>query len=190
MQNLRPSLLSLLWLLLAGLDGAPASAETAIVLNSGDESLSLIDTLTYKETARIPIGKEPHHLMATPDDRELIVANAASNDLVFVNPTTGEILRRLPRISDPYQIGYSPDKKWFVSASNRLDRVDIYHAADLKLAKRVALPKVPSHIAFNRDSSLVFITLQESDEVAAISLKTHEVVWIHKVGRQDRKSVV
>jgi len=122
--------------------------------------------------------------MATPDDKELIVANAASNDLVFVNPVSGEILRRLPRISDPYQIGYSPDKKWFASASNRLDRVDIYHAADFTLAKRIALPKVPSHLVFNRDSSLVFFTLQESDEVAAISLKTFEVVWKHKVGHQ------
>ena len=147
----------------AGLVCLPASAETAVILNSGDGSISLVDTLSYKETARFPIGKEPHHLMATPDDKELIVANAASNDLAFISPVTGEILRRLPRISDPYQIAYSPDKKWFASASNRLDRVDIYHAADFTLAKRIALPKVPSHIAFNRDSSLVFFTLQESD---------------------------
>ena len=181
---LQRPLSSLLLLLFTALSSLPAGAEIAVVLNSGEGTISLVDTVTYKETTRFPIGKEPHHLMATPDDKELIVANAAGNDMVFLNPVTGEILRRLPRISDPYQIGYSLDKKWFVSASNRLDRVDIYHAADFKLAKRIALPKVPSHIAFNDDSTLTFITLQESDEVAAISLKTHEVVWVHKVGRQ------
>ena len=98
-------------LLIAGIGCASVSAETAVILNSGDGSISLVDTVTYKETTRFPIGKEPHHLMATPDDKELIVANAASNDLVFISPVSGEILRRLPRISDPYQIGYSPDKK-------------------------------------------------------------------------------
>jgi YVTN family beta-propeller protein len=129
MHSLRHSVTFLLLLFITNLGCLPASAETAVILNSGDGSISLVDTVTYKETTRFPVGKEPHHLMATPDDKELIVANAAGNDLVFISPHSGEILRRLPRISDPYQIGYSPDKKWFASASNRLDRVDIYHAA-------------------------------------------------------------
>jgi DNA-binding beta-propeller fold protein YncE len=60
--------------------------------------------------------------LQTPDDRYLIVASAASNELVFLDPATGGEIRRLPNISDPYQIGFSPDKKWFLSASNRLDR--------------------------------------------------------------------
>lgn len=175
---------TLVIVLLATFAPAPALAELAIILNSGDESVSLIDRNTYKEVKRFPIGKEPHHLMATVDDQELIVANAASNDLVFLNPVSGEILRRLPRISDPYQIGYSPDKKWFVSASNRLDRVDIYHAADLKLAKRIEAPKTPSHIAFNRDSTLTFVTLQESNDFVAIDLATREIAWRHPVGHQ------
>ena len=68
----------------------PAGAEMAIALNSGDDSISLIDTQTYQEVARTPIGKEPHHLMATPDDRYLIVANAAGNELVFLDPVSGK----------------------------------------------------------------------------------------------------
>jgi len=116
-------------LLLAALGWAAAAhasfgpGEVVIVLNSGEGSISIVDPVAKKEVKRVPVGKEPHHLMATPDNKELIVANASSNDLVFLDPKTGDILRRVPDISDPYQIGYSPDKKWFVSASNRLDRV-------------------------------------------------------------------
>lgn len=170
--------LSLLLLFSAG----GAGAEVAVVLNSGDHSVSLIDTQTYKEIERRPIGKEPHHLMATPDDRYLIVANAGGNDLVFLDPKTGATQHRLPSISDPYQIGFSPDRRWFVVASLRLDRVDIYHAQDFKLAKRIALPKWPSHISFNRDSSMVFVTLQDSNQVAAIELATQTVKWVIPVG--------
>ncbi len=184
MHSLRHPASFLFVMFITGFVSMSASAEIAVILNSGDGSISLVDTVTYKETTRFPIGKEPHHLMATPDDKELIVANAAGNDLVFLNPKTGDILRRLPRISDPYQIGYSPDKKWFVSASNRLDRIDIYHAADFKLAKRIVAPKVPSHIAFDRNSTFTFVTLQESNDFVAIDLKTHEIVWRHPVGHQ------
>src|SRR5215831_14000764 len=85
-----------------------ASAERVIVLNSGDDDISLLDPRTYRQIKRLPIGKEPHHLMATADDRYLIVANAVSNDMVFLDRITGEVIRRLPRVSDPYQIGFSP----------------------------------------------------------------------------------
>ena len=161
-----------------------APGEKVIVLNSGDGSVSIVDPVTRTEEKRIPVGKEPHHLMATPDNKELIVASAASNDLVFLDPNSGEIVRRISGISDPYQIGYSPDRKWFVAASNRLDRVDIYHAGTFQLAKRLELPKVPSHIAFSADSRIAFVTLQEADKFVAIDLAKQEVLWEMPTGRQ------
>jgi hypothetical protein len=114
-----------------------ASAEIAIVLNSLDDDISLLETTTYQPVKRIPVGKEPHHLMATADDRYLIVASTMSNDLVFLDPRTGEIVKRVSRISDPYQIGFSPSYQWFVAASLRLDRIDIYeHRRDAEQPRR------------------------------------------------------
>jgi YVTN family beta-propeller protein len=158
------------------------AAPVAIVLNSGEGTISLVDMGTRKETKRVPIGKEPHHLMITPDDQHLIVANAVSNNLVFLDPATGNIVKRVEKISDPYQIGYSPNKKYFVSASLRLDQTDIYEAQTFKLLKRISTPKAPSHIAFNADSTLTFITLQDTNEVAAIDLATQQIQWKVKVG--------
>ncbi|MBU6468326.1 MAG: YncE family protein [Betaproteobacteria bacterium] len=157
-------------------------AEVTVVLNSGDGTISLVDRHTYQPIKHFYVGKEPHHLMSLPDNSALIVADAVSNDLVFLNPTTGEIEKRIARISDPYQIGFSPDKKWFVANSLRLDRVDIYRATDFSLVARIPLSSMPSHLAFNQDSSMVFITLQGSHQLAAIDLKTQKVAWIIPVG--------
>jgi YVTN family beta-propeller protein len=161
-----------------------AMANTVIVLNSDDDTMSVISGTDLKELSRGPIGRAPHHLMLTPDGQDLIIANAGGNELVFVDPATGAIRRRLPKISDPYQVGFSPDAKWFVTTSDRLDRVDIYNAADFSLAHRLSLPKMPSHIAFLPDSSRVFITLQATDSVAAIDLATGAVAWTQPVGPQ------
>ena len=164
----------------------PASQpKLAVILNSGSASVSLIDMNTHEVVKTIPVGKEPHHLMMTPDQKSLLIANAAGNDVVLMNPTTGELTGKIPNIIDPYQIGYSPNHKWFIANGNRLDRVDIYAAdsANLKLAKTVKLGKTPSHIAFTSDSKIAFITLQDSSELAAIDLETQNVLWVMPTGK-------
>jgi YVTN family beta-propeller protein len=157
--------------------------ERVIVLNSGDGTVSIIDRATRKVVETRPVGKEPHHLVTTLDDSELVIANAASNDLVFLDPLTGEVKRRVPRIIDPYQLGYSPDGKWFVSVSLRLDRVDVYSMPSYELKARVPLAKTPSHVAFSNDSKFAYITLQDSDELAAIDLATQKEAWRMKIGK-------
>jgi YVTN family beta-propeller protein len=162
-----------------------AEPKLAIVLNSGEATVSLIDMPTRKVIKTVPVGKEPHHLMMTPDQKTLLVANAVGNDITLMNPLSGELTGRIPDIIDPYQIGYSPNNKWFVANGNRLDRVDVYQAqgADLKLAKSVKLGKTPSHIAFTADSKIAFITLQDSNELAAIDLDTQTVIWKISTGK-------
>src|SRR5690348_5222844 len=110
----------------AGFFSAEARANNVIVLNSAEATLSLIDEATHQVVGTVPTGKEPHHLMATPDNKTLIVANSVSNDLIFVDPKTGKPQGRVPGIEDPYQLGFSPDRKWFVTTGLRLDRLDIY----------------------------------------------------------------
>lgn len=170
-------------LLLANQTHALLPGERAVVLNSGDGTVSVIDRATRKVVDTFPVGKEPHHLIPNLKDDELVVANAISNDLVFLNPLTGEIKRRLPRISDPYQLGYSPDGKWFVAISLRLDRVDIYSLPNYELKSRIATAKTPSHVAFSSDSRFAYVTMQDSDELVAIDLASHKEVWRMKTGK-------
>lgn len=167
------SLLSLLLL------SAGVQANVVVVLNSGDATISLLDQATYKEIDTFSVGKEPHHLMATPDNKSLIVASAASNQLIFLNPKTGAIQRQLRGIIDPYQIGFSPDQKWFIANGLRLDRVDVYRydGHDLTLAKRLRLAGMPSHVTFDADSTTAFITQQGSNQISAIDLVSQQIKW-------------
>ena len=168
----RPLLASLVFSLLTPFSAAiaqsnapsAAPSNVVVVLNSRDATVSLLDQQTYKEISTFPIGKEPHHLMATPDNKSLIVANAVGDELVFLDPKTGQIQKRMKDIADPYQIGFSPDQKWFVSNSLRLDRVDFYRydGKEMRLAQRVPLAKLPSHMAFDAASTTVFITDRKS----------------------------
>ncbi len=161
----------------------PAAAKNAVILNSDDDSLSVIDTPTYKEISRIHIGRAPHHLIATPDGKSLILAMAGGDELVFIELATGMLKQRLAA-SDPYQIGFSPDGKWFVANSLRLDRIDIYDGQDYRLVHRLPAPTMPSHIGFSPDSSTVYVTLQGTGNLTAIELASGKTLWTSPVGRQ------
>lgn len=168
---------------------ADVAPRPIFVLNSLDASISVIDPVSFAERKRIPTGKEPHHLYLTPDEKSLLVANALSNSLTFIDPVTAEVQRVLNDIDDPYHLRFSPDMKWFVTAANRLDHVDLYRwqpqdsAAPLKLVKRIPAPKTPSHLYIDSKSTVVYASLQDSDELMAIDLATQAVRWKIKVGK-------
>ncbi|MEN9712652.1 MAG: hypothetical protein RLY90_913 [Pseudomonadota bacterium] len=164
--------------------GATWAANPIFVLNSLDATISVIDSGTWQETKRIPTGKEPHHLYLTPDEKSLIVANAGGDSLTFVDPKTSEVQRVVRGTLDPYQLRFSPDMKWFVTVGNRLNHVDIYRwdGKDLSLAKRIASSKTPSHLWIDSTSSIVYASMQDSNELIAIDLATQSVKWRVKTG--------
>lgn len=159
------------------------------VLNSLDADISVIDPASFTVVKRFPTGKEPHHLYLSPDEKSLIVANALGDSLTFIDPRTAEVQRVVRGIPDPYHLRFSPDMKWFVTASNRLDRVDLYRwqgsvaNEPLQLVKRIPAPKTPSHLNIDTKSTTLYVSLQDSDELMAIDLATQNVKWKHPVGK-------
>lgn len=189
--RLAPLLAPLVFSLLALPCGAAADAafKPVFVLNSLDASVSVIDPRNFSEIRRIPTGKEPHHLYLTPDEKSLLVANALSDSLLFIDPATGQVQRTLTGISDPYQLRFSPDMKWFATTANRLNHIDIYRwvpgdtQQPLKLAKRIAAGKTPSHLTIDSKSSVLYASLQDSDQLIAIDLATQTPRWIIPSGK-------
>jgi YVTN family beta-propeller protein len=166
-----------------------AAGRPIFVLNSLDANVSVIDGTSYQEIKRIPTGKEPHHLYLTPDEKSMIIANARSDSLTFIDPVTAEVQRVLTGIIDPYHLRFSPDMKWFVTAGNRLNHVDLYRwqpqnaEKPLELVKRLPAAKTPSHLSIDSKSRTVFMSLQDSDELMAVDLGTQTQRWKIGVGK-------
>ena len=154
------------------------------VLNSLEDSVSVINPVNWTEIKRIDTGKQPHHLYLTPDEKSVIVANALSDSLTFIDPKTAEVQRTIRGVIDPYHLRFSPDMKWFVTAANRLNHIDIYRwdGRDMTLAKRVPTGKTPSHLWIDSKSSTIYSTMQDSDELVAIDLATQALKWRIKTG--------
>ena len=151
-------------------------------MNSAGASISLIDLTSEREVRRIPVLREPHHLTLSPDGKDLLVGDTVANEVLFLDPWTGEIKRRLP-IADPTNLGFSPNGKWLTVNGLARNQVDVYDAGTMKLVKRFPLASMPSHLAYAPDSSMVYVSLQGTNRLAAIDLTRMAVVWNTEVGK-------
>lgn len=162
----------------------PARADLLFVLNSGDANIQVLDPRTGEEAVpRIPVLREVHHLVLSPDRSLLLVGDSGGNEILFLRPATGEVIRR-ERISNPYHLDFTPDGRRLVVTSLRRNQVDIHgwDGAVLTLQHRLSMPDKPSHLAFSPDGSVVFVTLQGSRGLAAIEVATGRHLWTMDVG--------
>ena len=161
-----------------------------LVLNSADNTISLIDPDTYTEKERRPVGAGPHHLFPLPNEKYLVLGLTTDNQLVFITPNDGKIQKRIP-MQDPYQMGFSNDNTYFVTTALRQNYVDIYPGhlileplSDKKIeVKRVKTAATPSHLAFSPDNRYVYVTEQDNDTVVQIDLQQHKIISRIKVGK-------
>lgn len=178
-----PRILSIAVALSVGAGATSARAGgIAFVINAGSASISVIDMATRKEVRRIPTLREPHHLALSPDGGSLLVGDTAGNQMMFLDPGTGAVQKRMP-VADPYQLGFSPDGKFLVVNGLARNQVDVYDAASMRLLKRFPVVATPSHLAYAPDSGTVFVSLQDSDKLAAFDLRTLTELWSMPVGK-------
>jgi len=172
----------LLFLLLLTAPLSAWAAGVAFIVNSAGASISVVDMATLKEVRRIPTLRESHHVALSPDGRSLLVGDTAGNQMMFLDPNTGAVQQRLP-ITDPYQLAFSPDGKFLTVNGLARNQVDVYDAATMRLIKRFPVVATPSHLDYAPDSSAVFVSLQDSDKLAAFDLRTMREKWTMPVGK-------
>lgn len=153
----------------------------AVVMNSGEASLSVVDMNTLQVVRTLPTLREPSHWALTPDNTELLIADASGNALFAINPVTAEPIGHRV-IADPYQIGFSPDNRLFFVNSLRLDHVDVYEPGTYKLVKRLSVGSMPSHLGFSPDSKWSFHSMQGSNTLVSLDIATLTPRWKIKVG--------
>jgi YVTN family beta-propeller protein len=116
-----------------------AHADTLLVLNKSDATLSFVDVLTMKTVATIPTGEGPHEVAVSDDGRVAVVANYGTGPnpgttLSVVDVVARKELRRvaLPGLLRPHGIQAVGSRFWFTAEGSRViarydaaaDRID------------------------------------------------------------------
>jgi len=99
-------------MLAMGLGAALASpveaAPFAYVANSGDGTVSVIDTTTRKLVATIPVGRGGDGVAVTPDGKRAYVANSGSNTVSVIDTASNTVVGTVPVGNGPSAVGIVP----------------------------------------------------------------------------------
>ncbi|HEX3438248.1 MAG TPA: cytochrome D1 domain-containing protein [Pseudacidobacterium sp.] len=94
--------------------------EALLVLSKVDQTLSIVDPVSLKVVARIPVGKDPHEVIASTDGKFAYVSNygyGAYNTLAVVDLIAHKALPavELGPLRGPHGLAFADGKLWFTA---------------------------------------------------------------------------
>src|SRR5579859_1580333 len=112
--------IALLGLLVPWIASAQAPKETLLALSKHDHTLSIVDPASLKVLSKVPVGEDPHEVIASSDGKTAYVSNyggGAYNTLAVID-LTGQ--KPLPAIDlgplrGPHGLDFVGGKAWFTA---------------------------------------------------------------------------
>jgi YVTN family beta-propeller protein len=74
---------------------APAIAETLLIGNKGEDTVSFVDLETGQERARVPTGRAPHEIAISPDGRQAAVVAYGGTSIDIFDVRTAKLVKRI-----------------------------------------------------------------------------------------------
>ncbi|WP_348268310.1 cytochrome D1 domain-containing protein [Edaphobacter paludis] len=110
--------------------GQSKSSASLLVLSKQDHSLSIVDAVSLRVVARVPVGNDPHEVVASDDGTTAYVSNygfGAYNTLTVVDLVAAKALRTvdLGPLRGPHGLTFVEGKAWLTAeAAKAIARYD------------------------------------------------------------------
>jgi YVTN family beta-propeller protein len=164
---------------------AAPDGRTVLVTNWCTWDLSVVDTASLKETARIPLGgRYPRGIAISPDSSTAYVAIMGGTQIVRVDlagiragKDDDEVLEDFSTPGGgPRHLNLSPDGKYLYVTLNADGRVAKVDARTGKVLKRVSTGQAPRSSVLSPDGTALFVVNYESGTVSQVRTKDMKVL--------------
>jgi DNA-binding beta-propeller fold protein YncE len=97
-----------------------AAPRTLLALSKSDHILAIVDPVTLKVIARVPVGPDPHEVIASSDGKRAYVSNAYSSPFNEIDVIDLITQKPLPNIDitpliNPHGLIFADGKLWFTA---------------------------------------------------------------------------
>jgi len=128
----------------------------------------------------IPVGETPGYAVATPDGRQLYVANREARTLTVVDVELEQTIGRIPVSVGPVQfVAFAPDGQTaYLSLYDKGSEAGAFGVLDIRtreVVTTVPLDGEPWSPAVTRDGSRIYLPLVGPNTVAVIDTGTYEI---------------
>ena len=124
----RVFLLAIFTLILAASVSAQATKESLLVLSKKDHTLAVVDPATLKVVAKMPVGDDPHEVIAAADGKMAYVSNyggggaGALHTLAVIDLVNQKALAPidLGALKGPHGLDFAGGKVWFTAEAAKV----------------------------------------------------------------------
>ena len=113
---------------------ARAAKPMVYVPNSAQDTVQLIDPVTFRVIRTFHVGGEPQHVVPSWDLSTLWVNSDKGNQLTPINPRTGKPGKPV-HVDDPYNLYFTPDGRHALVMAERLRRIDVRNPRTMALQR-------------------------------------------------------
>ena len=104
----------------AGLRAEPTPSTALLVLAKSDNTLAIVDPSTLKVVARVPVGPDPHEVIASDDGKFAYISNYGGGAYNTITPVDLVAQKSLPVIDlgalrGPHGLAFGGGKVWFTA---------------------------------------------------------------------------
>lgn len=149
---------------------------------AGAGAVWAIDTATGAVVAKVPVGKDPAHVVVASDGRTAYINNGGDNTVSVLDTGTQRVVAVIPVGASPHGLRISPDGKQVWVANLKGGTVSVIDTASRKQVVQIAAGKGPAQVGFTPDGRFGFVSLSEENKVAVIDPVSRKVIRKIAVG--------
>ena len=166
-------------LMLVSIAGA---APYAYVPNSGDGTVSVIDTSTNTVTATVHVGSYPTGVSVNPAGKTVYVTNTLSDTVSVIDTSTHNVTSTVAVGSSPVGVSVNPAGTMVYVANCDDDTVSVIDTSTNTVTSTVPVGNDPSGVSFNPAGTKVYVANYEDENVYVIDTSTNTVTSTVSVG--------
>ena len=146
---------------------APTGLEV-YVANKGDNTLSVINTVTKTVVATLTGLSAPLGVATSRDSVRLYVANSGANTVSVIDTVTRTVIATMPVGTTPWGVAASPDGHQVYVANNGSDNVSVIDTSTNTVTDTIAVGHQPTGVAVTPNGLYVYVANSGSNTVSVI----------------------
>jgi YVTN family beta-propeller protein len=142
------------------------------VINSKDNSVSVINGTTNQEIGQIMVGQNPAGIEVNPDENMIYVTNWGGNSVSVINGTTNQEIGQIMVGQNPVGIEVNPDENMIYVTNWGGNSVSVINGSSNMVVAILNVEQKPSNVGINFKENRLYVSNSEgSISVRAIDLK-------------------
>jgi len=166
--------------------------DTAVAVNRGSDSISIVDLNTGTVISTIPVGRSPRGVAIDNELNLALISNNNDDTLSVIDLNSLEVIVTIPVGRHPQGVAVNQNTHTALAANHLDDTVSVIDLMTYSVTETIPVGKEPIDIAIDPEFNLALVVNDRRDRgeedytVSVIDLNTYEITGEVPVGKKPR----